>query len=287
MASSPLRFLSNIIAGGSAEARSYPDATRDVWEIAVWDPTPISLRMFCLLSPGHVLVYWLLLPAAISDLRPSTTVVTAIVLGGLLSAQLLLLCTSFSQQSKDSSLIHKEVMNEYDTKFVHPRTQPLMRDVGTQYSSRKYSRGTLPQYDRDDNYVDTYNPTFVINKSFQTRPNPKYVDHVDPEVSAYRRTPLRGAYTSGAPPFQTPAHLRDTSSPLRPQAAIRQPQFISAPAGDGGSLGVYVHADSPLRKSASADFVGPPGRRERSLSPQKREGSPLKRNSLAPMSNGY
>jgi hypothetical protein len=147
VSSSPLRFLSNIIAGESSEARSHPDATRDVWEIAVWDPTPLSLRMFCLLSPGHVLVYWLLLPAALSDPRPSVTVLTTIVLGCVLSAQLYLLQSNFSQQSKDSSIIHKEVMNEYDTKFVHPRTQPLMRDVGTQFSLRT---PTYPPVEEDE-----------------------------------------------------------------------------------------------------------------------------------------
>ena len=275
-----------MLAGDNADARSHPDATRDVWEIAVWDPTPISLRMFCLLSPGHVMIYWLFLPTLTSDPRPSTTVMTTIVLAGLLSAQLLLLCSSFSQQSKDASVIHKEVMNEYDTKFVHPRTQPLMRDVGTQISNRKSSHSALPQYDGIDGSVDTYTPSFVINRGFQTRPNPNYAYHVDPEGLNQRPTPLRGVSTTIASSLQTPAHLRDMSSPLRPQTAIRQPHFRPAPVRDGGSLGVYTHADSPLRKSASANFVGPLGQRERSLSPQKREGSPLKRSNLAAMPNG-
>lgn len=285
LASSPLRFLSNMLTSDNPDVRSHPDATRDVWEIAVWDPTPLSIRMFCMFSPGHVLVYWLLLPTAISDLRPSTTVITTIILAGLLSAQLLCLQTSFSQQSKDSSVIHKEVMHEYDSKFVHPRTQPLMRDVGTQFSDNTYSASGLPDYENENDSVDTYTPTFIINKGFHTRPNPNYVKHVDPETSSYRPTPSRGAPCI-PPPFQTPAHLRDASSPLRPQTAIRQPQFRSTGFGDGGSLGVFSHANSPLRKSASTSFVGPHGQRERNLSPVKREGSPLKRSSLNPMPSG-
>ena len=287
VASSPLRFLSDMLAGDNAEAISHPDPTRDVWEIAVWDPAPISLRMFCLLSPGHVLVYWLFLPAAISDPRPITTVATTVVLVVLLSAQLLLLCTKFSQQSKDTSVIHKEVMNEYDTKFVHPRTQPLMRDVGTQYTSRKHTHDGLSRHDREGESVDTYTPTFVINKGFSTRPNPHYVEHVDPEGASSRQLPPQGEFTNTSGPYQTPLHLRDMSSPLRPQTAIRQPQFRSNSTGDGGSLGVYTHANSPLRKSASGNFIGPVGQRERSLSPRKREGSPLKTSSIAPMLNGY
>lgn len=280
MSSSPLRFLSTILASENAESRSHPDASRDVWEIAVWDPAPISLRMFCLLSPGHVLVYWLFLPTVISDPRPSTTVATTIVLAGLLSVQLLLLQKSFSQQSKDSSVIHKEVMNEYDTKYVHPRTQPLMRDVGTQFS---HSGHGLPQYEDENDTVDVHAPTFIINRGFQTRPNSNYVKHVDPEGATRRSAPLRGASTGMGAPFQTPAHLRDASSPFRPQTAIRQPHFRTSGTGDGGSLGVFSHANSPLRKS---NVVGPPGQRERSLSPQKRENSSLKRSSLVPMPNG-
>ena len=284
--SPPLRFLSNRLGGENAESRSHSDATRDVWEIAVWDPTPISLRIFCLFSPGHILVYWLFLPTAISDPRPSTTVITTMVLAGLLSAQMLLLQSSFSQQSKDASVIHKEVMNEYDTKYVHPRTQPQVRNVGTQYCNSETSTNGVPRYEDENDSVDVYAPMFIINRGFHTRPNPIYTGHVDPNGSSWRAMPSAGISTSIAPLVQTPAHLRDASSPIRPQTAFRQPQFKAAGTGDGGSLGVFSHANSPLRNSASTNFVGPHGQRERSLSPAKREGSPLKRSSLASMPNG-
>ncbi|SLM40791.1 Protein of unknown function DUF2418 [Lasallia pustulata] len=151
LSSSPLRFLQHMIASTAAEARAHPDAARDVWEIAVWDPTPLCLRMFCLFSPGHILVYFLFLPTAPQDPRPSITVVTTIVLAALLSTQLLLLQSSFSQQSKDTSVIQKEVLHEYDTKYVHPRTQPLVRDVGTQYSTPSPSPSNPPHHDPETN----------------------------------------------------------------------------------------------------------------------------------------
>lgn len=290
VASSPLRFLSTILVGDSAESRSHPAATRDVWEIAVWDPTPFALQMFCLLSPGHALVYWLFLPTAIADPRPSTTVLTTIVLAALLSGQLLLLCSSFSQQSKDASVIHKEVMSEYDIKYVHPRTQPLMRDVGTQFSTSTDSHRRTSAVDIEDESVDTYTPTFVINRHFQTRPNPNYAKHVDPDGFSSRPPPSQGTSTGVSNSLHTPAHLRDVSSPIRPQpqTAIRQPQFRPPTVGDGGSLGVYTHANSPLRNSRSADLLDPAGQRE-NLGPQiqKRQGSPLKRSSMAPTANGH
>lgn len=285
MSASPLRVLSTVLASTTAEARAHPDASRDVWEISVWDPTPLCLRTFCLFSPGHVLVYWLFLPTAAQDPRPSTTVVTTIFLAALLSVQLTLLQTTFSQQSKDAAVIHKEVLNEYDIKYVHPRTQPLMRDVGTQFSSnRRHSTMENPT-----NTVDTYNPVIIVNKGFHTKPNPNYVNHIDPEASLSRATPSRDLAKGVVPAFQTPIYLRDTSSPVQPRTAVRYSQVrpsVSTGTGDGGSLGIYSHASSPLKKASSMNFVAGHRERERSTSPAKREGSPLKRTSVPGGMNG-
>lgn len=281
LSSSPLRFLASIITASSAESRAHPDAERDVWELAVWDPLPVCLRLFCYFSPGHVLVYWLFLPTLPSDPRPSTTIVTTIIIGVLLSFQLSSLTSSFSQQSKDAALIHKEVLNEYDTKYVHPRTQPVMRDVGTQFTEQASYN---PTRDEKYNTVDTYRPAVVINRGFKTNPNPNYAKHLGQEA----RPP--SSRLSSAEPVFTPAHQRDASSPVRPNTAIRQPQFrasLGPSGGDGGSLGVYSHAQSPLRKSASTNFDarGPAytndyTRDRTSMSPEKRPSSPLKRSSV-------
>ena len=248
----------------------------------MWDPTSLSLKMFCLFSPGHVLVYWLFLPTAIQDPRPSTTVVTTIALVGLLSLQLTFLQISFSQQSKDTAVIHKEVLNEYDIKYVHPRTQPLTRDVGTQfYDSSGTSPDDAPEYEDENNIVETYTPTIIINRGFHTQPNPNYIKHVDPEGTRQRPRPnLFKDLPNPMASIHTPDHLRDMSSPIQQQTAMRQPQFRASTGpggGDGGNLGIYSHARSPLRKAVSTHFVGAPGERERSRSPLKRETSPFKR----------
>lgn len=285
MTSSPLRYLTNAISPGSAESRAHPDAHRDVWELAIWDPLPICVRIFTLFSPGHVLVYWLFLPTQLSDPRPSVTIVTSIFLTTLLSIQLSFLCSSFTQQAKDSTLVHKEVLKEYNTKYVHPRTQPLMRDVGTQFSTADVTElGSDSKY----NKVDTYTPTFIIKRGFKTSPNPNYVKYVDPEGQSPRRQSF------GTPsdlsrhnvPIQTPNPPRDSSPSVHSQGiSVRQPQFrtVSTGTGDGGSLGVFSHANSPLRKSTSANFdrrlqnSGDFYYRERGTSPLKKQPSPLKR----------
>lgn len=288
MVSSPLKFLSNVIAVGSAEARAHPSAERDVWEVAVWDPHPLAIRLFCLFSPGHVLIYWLFLPTVTSDSRPSVTIATTIFLAALLTAQMSTLSASYSRQSKDSSLIHKEVFNEYDKKFVHPRTQSVTRSVGTQYSENMASQA---QFDAKYNVVEASTPG-VTRQDFKISPNPNYFKHIDPEGSLKRnRLASRPSLSSPSKPSvvahlsgtQTPTNTSEPSTPLRQlNTALRQPQFRPTPTGDGGSLGVFSHANSPLRKSVSSHFDQRSGYRRDDMggSPVKRPSSPLKRSSV-------
>lgn len=274
VASSPLRFLSGILGVENAQSRAHPDAARDVWEVAVWDPLPFSLRLFCYFSPGHVLIYWLFLPILPTETRPSIRVLTTVVLALLMSLQLSCLQTFFSQQSKDSAFISKEVMHEYDTKYVQPRTQPLYRDVGTQYTEQANSSSSRgARY----NTVQTYTPMVNINRGFKVSPNPNYVSH--PDLSGNNPDELRSRSTGTT--FATPAPSRGMS-PLRSVTAMRQPNFRpTSHGGEGGSLGVYTHAASPLRKSASTTFTPlDQGRTQNILSPQRRSGSPEKRMSM-------
>lgn len=288
ISSSLLRYLSNIFTTSTAESRSHPDPNRDVWELAVWDPLPLSVRLFCLFSPGHVLIY-LLFPTISSDPRLSVTIVTTVILAALLSVQMSLLSSSFTRQAKDSTLLHKEVLNEYDKKFVHPRTQPLMRDVAVQFSEDStLNSGSDERY----NSVETFTPTHIVNRGFKTSPNQNYLSHIVPDKSSkplsspsWRQSPVSSSTMSQPSQLHTPSQLRDSSPIIQAQSAsIRQPQFRGT--GDGGSLGVYSHANSPLRKSTSA-YYDPRGQynddhrnKERTYGPTKRQSSPLKRSSV-------
>lgn len=256
VASSPLRFLTSILGDTSVESRIHPDPTRDVWELAVWDPIPICERLFCFFNPGHVLVYWHFLPTLSSDPRPSMTVFTTLLLQLLMSTQLYAYQSYSSQRAKDTAILHKEVASEYDIKFVHPHLNPLMRDVGTQFSADG----------EEDEQVDTYTPTVIINRGFHTRPNPNYVKHVDPDniIGVPSRgvspAPTMSSYTPSA--YKTNASREPTPfTGVTPRTFIKQPQFRKSTAvatstgtstgGDGGSLGVFSHASSPLKKATS------------------------------------
>jgi len=301
MASSPLRFLSGILDSTSAESRAHPDESRDVWEISIWDPTPICLRLFCLFSPAHILIYWIFLPLQPLDPRPSVTVLKTIFLTGLLSIQSHFLSAYFSQQSKDTSIISKQVLNEYDTKFVHPALNRPVREVATQTPPRKHAAGS-PQYadSGTTTEVDVYSPHTVINRGFHVNPNPAYASQYDPDhvmkpdirpslSSRQLTTPNLRASTLN--PFTSPASANpatDFSSPLRGQFNQIPPFPSLSPErrplqADGGSLGVYSHVASPLRKAASANYLRQGGiaagkeHEAPAINRLKREGSPLKR----------
>ena len=249
ISASPLRFLTSVLGDSSAESRSHPDPTRDVWELAVWDPLPICLGLFCSFSPVHILVYLMFLPTLASDPRPSVTVFTTLLIEILLTIQLNFIQSSFSQQIKDTAVISKEVMSEYDTKFVNPRLHPTVRDVGTQYVEKK--EGT----------VETYTPTVLLRREFKTHANQNYAKHLDPDYND------RSVRKSSTPtPAYTPAAQVNPFAPkpfngaVARQHQMRQPQFRPNPSGvmssgtstgDGGSLGIYSHPGSPLKKATS------------------------------------
>lgn len=284
---SPFRYLQTRLAQATAEQRAYPDASREVWELGLWDPKPAHLTIFTLFSPGHVLLYYALLPPAPLDPRPSVTVLTSLAFSVLLSVQLGLLKTAFTQQSLDSRLLHGEVMNEYDTKFVHPNLNKPVRDVGIQTrESATTPRGTKTRE------VDVYTPTTILNRGFRTNPNPNYARQYDPHnlssdqnstnntvsATAARRRPSAAnltptpAYTNAAtqhtnintnPASTQPSSFRPTTNPPEPTPLISSPlkphherlRERSPRKGDGGNLGVWSHANSPLRKSSSRDLL--------------------------------
>ncbi|CAK4030774.1 unnamed protein product [Lecanosticta acicola] len=279
--SSPLRLLQNVIASSSAASRAYPDAEREVWELSIWDPKPFNLAIFTLFSPGHILVYFLLLPPAALDPRPSVAVFTAIAFSALLSLQLWFLRTSFGQQAKDTALIHGEVMSEYDTKFVHPNLNKAVRDVGIQTRESAISpRGTRTRE------VDVYTPTTIVKRGFRPNPNPNYASQYDPDNLAGQAGDSRRSSSFGTPILETPSNgyvnahtqsaysrpsVADFSSPLKPHHERLRDR--SPMKGDGGSMGVYNHVASPLRKTASSNQL----RTGREGLDVRRSGSGLKR----------
>jgi hypothetical protein len=319
--STPLRLIQGVLRPETAEQRAYPDKTRDVWEMKVWDPYPATLRMFCLFSPGHVLIHMLFLPLPTLDPRPSVTVFKCFLLQVILSAQLLLMHSRFSQQSKDTAIIQKEVMHEYDVKFVHPRMHPVYREVSTQVS---INDGRIDQEE-----ITAGTPTTLIRRSFQTHPNPNYARHVDPDAGQLPQrttmspspfTPLskpraavpssfaaqvqqhrQSALRQSLPPTGSAGVGGSPSTPLaKHSTGTSTGTSMNLPPGSGfgGSLGVYTHMNSPLKNSPlkkttslgdmNGSYSSPRNSREMAALEQRdlaermiRQHSPLKENRRA------
>ncbi|KAL7949945.1 hypothetical protein V8C42DRAFT_186494 [Trichoderma barbatum] len=267
--SSSLQYLADRLSG-SAESRAHPDKKRDVWELAVWDPLPISLRIGCLFSPGHVLAYLLFLPLAPLDPQPSVTVFNTILMQVVLSAQMLFLSSRFSQQAKDNAIIQKEVMNEYNTKFVHPRLHPVVRDVGTQVAAEHSPKGR--------GFVQVGTPTTLIRNSYVTRATTTSHADYDDALSTGRSNVMRPQMFSSDALIRSetvPTNViqpRSTSTfrqnmmadkvPAPAPATVTAPMPLSATSANtanfGGNMGIYNHNKSPLKKTIGHGIYNEP-----------------------------
>ncbi|KAK3991304.1 hypothetical protein QBC44DRAFT_323360 [Cladorrhinum sp. PSN332] len=342
----PLRFILDFFKNETAEERAHPDKSRDVWELQVWDPYPATLRMFCLFSPGHILIYMLFLPLDGLDQHPSLKVFKILFLQAILSVQLLITHSRYTQQAKDTAIIQREVMHEYDTKFVHPRLNPVYRDVATQVSINT-NDSTIEQ-----ETIAIGTPLSVIRRGFKTYPNPNYAKYVDPEgiVSSRKSpspfTPLTSKtkpkpITPGNPPLSFARQLQQQSAlrhnlppqsqsqttqtsttddddtedsiaygesaatpytsravgglspakgtPLRTSTGVNPLGIPQSTTNFGGSMGLYTHKDSPLKKTLGVEGITgtPRNNREMAAMEQRQlaermiraqqQASPLKR----------
>jgi hypothetical protein len=308
IAVSPVKYLADKLSFGTAEQRAHPDETHDVVELSVWDPPPLCLRLFTLFSPAHAIVYWSFLPTSPLDSQPSVTIVRTICLAALITAQSFAFEAFFTQQVQDKLILSREVLHEYDTKYVHPSINRPARDVAIQTPPRKSAGrsgdekshkeiGTDPM---DIPEVMVSQEYTIVNRGFKTNPNPAYASHYD--KNNYLGLQNGSAHSHNAaltPAFHTPATqipytssytstgaaytAQDMSSPIRAPERMPPPSgFTSIPrkgGGDGGSFGVYTSAASPLKKAASHSHM----RVEKGTAAEqvrRREGSPLKRMSL-------
>lgn len=254
-----MRLIGNLIEPllDRPESRQHPNEARDVWEVAIWDPTPLSLRIFAFFSPAHVAVYFLSFPIASSPsfhnlvlsgypvptTNPYATIFTVLVTQILLSAQLIYVQGSFRQQGKDNALIQKEVMHEYDTKFVAPRLNIIKRDVGVQ--THNAETGTQAS-------VDCYTPSFT-RQGFKTAPNPNYTELImQNQLSPFKRMqiiPSPSIYNSPPPARGPVRQLQFGISNVRRTTSSGTPMRD----GDGTNFGDTINKSRFAYGSLSRD----------------------------------
>lgn len=172
-------------------------------------------------------------------------------------------------------------MHEYDTKYVHPRLHPVVREVAIQVS---IGDGGIEQES-----VNAGTTATLIRRNFQTHPNPNYRKFVDPDgvqtrpqlqpqpqpsnmmtpslfspASKPRPSDMGPSFASSV---RRESRLRQSlpASPDRSLAPVPVPNTSTSNAGTstsghshklsetgmGGSLGVWTHMNSPLKKATS------------------------------------
>lgn len=126
-------LLKNSIFGG--KSASHPDdmAPR-IQELSIWTPPIFSLRFFSIYSPPLALTCQLL---SRNNFLPFTVAASFLLL------QTWYVVRIYSQTMEDRQTLNREVMYEYDTKFVNPRINYSRREVAVQ----TVESGTEPFWD--------------------------------------------------------------------------------------------------------------------------------------------
>lgn len=203
-ASSPWTLLTSIYNAFLSPPQPHPDEHTDVWEISLWSPPALTLQLLTLFSPVHLAVYHLSLPynppsyPGLPAPNPLPQYVTLFCTQLLISFALRMQQSAYAQQRIDHGVLNREVLSEYNAKYVHPRLNVIKRDVAV-------------QCDPYNDSVQQFTPDFH-HQGFVTRPNPSYASWTSPEKS---EQVLRETRT----PSQTPV----TPNIFSPK--IRQPQF--------------------------------------------------------------
>ncbi|KAI5806940.1 hypothetical protein EDC01DRAFT_742703 [Geopyxis carbonaria] len=218
---SPMRIFGNIKAAFTDDpsSRSHPDSSRDVWELSVWNPPPISMSIYTLFSPAHVAVYFLSFPLNSSaqytnspltgtppGINPSGVIFTVLATQALISIHLAYTAASYKQQAYDQRLLSKQVMSEYDSKYVHPRLDVRTRDVGVQTANAE--TGTPSS-------TVCFSPE-LRRTGFKINPNPNY--------AALTMQGGRGEEATNSVQ-RFPGIPRETSYDSPTMGKLRQPQF--------------------------------------------------------------
>lgn len=95
------------------------DLNRQIWTMKVWNPSKFGLYLLVAFNPINL--------AIITWVKCLTIALLGTV--GLVLIMVFYLISKFLNLLHDRSILHGEMMSEYYTKFVKPRTQVLKRDV--------------------------------------------------------------------------------------------------------------------------------------------------------------
>lgn len=101
----------------------YPDkyVEKTIWVLKVWDPSPFSLHLACSLSPVVLFSIWLISAAA------SIWKIALVVI--IMNGSAFYVVHKFFQLVSDKQILYQETFNEYNRKYVIPKTCVLKKNA--------------------------------------------------------------------------------------------------------------------------------------------------------------
>ncbi|ODV78147.1 uncharacterized protein CANTADRAFT_54042, partial [Suhomyces tanzawaensis NRRL Y-17324] len=94
----------------------------EIWQLNVWDPSKFSLYVFIGLNPINSLIIHNFNPA-------SSSLLYTIMLSLSVSLTIYFFIDNFYDLLNDKQILYQEMFNEYNNKFVKPKTSILKKDV--------------------------------------------------------------------------------------------------------------------------------------------------------------
>jgi len=143
---------------------------------------------------------------------------------------------------KDRAVVQREVLREYDSKYVHPRLNILKRDVATQTMDDHFEAS-----------VDVYTPQFN-RQGFVTHPNPSYSGYTSncaysatsgfaatPQIENQLRREQDQHYNTGRLFSRLKREEQEEDTPTKSGWTGRSGRFSSSKTSGVGASGVGIY----------------------------------------------
>lgn len=210
---------------GASNAPNLSDDSKnyiDVWVLNIWEPSHFNLYLLSVFSPLNVFCLWF---------GPLSFFMLGIIVPAT-SGFLYLLIDKFVTQKKDRTIIHSEVLAEYEEQVVKPIVSVSKQDamVGSDGSVDFY----LPSL--NNHY---HSPTTISNRQREFKSHPEEDHNDQPFVES-----LSPRQQQGFPVF--PSSI-NTANSIRRKSGMPQFQLHYSPAG-------YFTGKTPINTEESANL---------------------------------
>lgn len=148
---------------------------KDVWVLRVWDPLLFQLHLLATFSPVVLVLIWLSATVVLLWKIAVTTV--------LFNATAYALTTRFLQLVTDRQIIYQETFNEYNKKYVIPKTSVLKKDAMVDATHGPTAAASLVVRDDLVGHLQKDN-TFYTHDIRGNRLKSVKADHLHPSRSA-------------------------------------------------------------------------------------------------------